>query len=139
MGFEPTRCRHRQILSLVRLPIPPLLHRLRSCLAGMLHVEPAPTKSVYNRARLLMGRVFLWASCTLFSKPPYALYHLQNSVARDLKPIWIHTYYHLPGHIAYFHNVVICRLIILVSSLIEFLGWSVCVVSLFITDIRVIK
>ncbi len=56
MGLEPTRCRHRQILSLVRLPIPPLLHRLRSCLAGILHVEPAPTKSIYNRARLLMGR-----------------------------------------------------------------------------------
>lgn len=30
MGLEPIRCCHRQILSLVRLPIPPLWHMAES-------------------------------------------------------------------------------------------------------------
>lgn len=42
VGLEPTRCRHHQILSLARIPIPPprlnyLLFQIKICLAPLQH------------------------------------------------------------------------------------------------------
>ena len=40
VGLEPTRCHHREILSLVRLPIPPHPHSLRRVVATQTILPP---------------------------------------------------------------------------------------------------